>query len=262
MKRFTVFGSTGFVGCSLTNYLKANGYDVLTPDRDANVAKLGHLGHIIYCIGLTGDFRLRPLETMQAHVSKLGDVMSLGQYDSLLYLSSTRVYMGNNSSREDTEIATKPEHADHLYNISKIAGEALCISGGSRHRVARLSNVVGPVKDMSDAFVSKLFLDAKSGAVHLQTHPQSEKDYIWIEDCVALLSKIAVNGEQRVYNVASGMQTNAEFWLDHVSSVTGCAVSVATDAELLSFPKINVARITSEFKFVATPPNEFSKLVI
>jgi len=31
-------------------------------------------GHVIYCIGLTADFRQKPFETIEAHVSKLAEV--------------------------------------------------------------------------------------------------------------------------------------------------------------------------------------------
>ena len=49
-------------------------------------------GHVIDCIGLTGDFRVRPLDTAEAHVGLVARCLAELQFDSFLLLSSTRVY--------------------------------------------------------------------------------------------------------------------------------------------------------------------------
>ena len=88
--KFTVLGSSGFIGSHVASLAATNGHDVVCPTRNANLAGRS-LGHAIYCIGLTADFRTRPHETIHAHVSKLQEVLQTTTFDSLVYLSSTRV---------------------------------------------------------------------------------------------------------------------------------------------------------------------------
>ena len=48
---FTIFGSTGFIGKNLVNYLKDQGIDIQTPDiRNDDITNID-LGNIIYAIG-------------------------------------------------------------------------------------------------------------------------------------------------------------------------------------------------------------------
>src|SRR5687768_14738265 len=87
----TVLGSQGFVGRHVVQELEQRGLPYFAPPREAPLSGTP-LGDVIYCIGLTADFRSRPFETVEAHVVKLRDVLEGCDLDSLLYLSSTRVY--------------------------------------------------------------------------------------------------------------------------------------------------------------------------
>ena len=49
-------------------------------------------GHVIDCIGLTGDFRTRPHDTAEAHVGVTARCLAGLHFASFLFLSSTRVY--------------------------------------------------------------------------------------------------------------------------------------------------------------------------
>lgn len=69
--KFTILGSSGFIGSELINLLKKNSIEFITPSRDYVFSKDINLGHAIYCIGLTADFRKKPMETIKAHVCKL-----------------------------------------------------------------------------------------------------------------------------------------------------------------------------------------------
>ena len=145
--RFTVFGGTGFIGSHLVRHLSRQGHDVYTPCRaEISVAAGKALGHVIYAIGLTGDFRTRPYDTVEAHVCLLAKLLKSSQFDSWLYLSSTRIYSslpGNTLANEEVAIPLTTE-IDSLYDLSKMLGEALCLAHpSSTVRVARLSNVFG-----------------------------------------------------------------------------------------------------------------------
>ena len=144
--KFTIFGGGGFIGRNLSRHLEDRGHKVWIPRRAAEETRGQDLGHVIYAIGLTGDFRLRPFDTVEAHVCKLAELLMAVRVDSWLYLSSTRVYSGSplqEVAREDIALNVTPG-LDGVYNISKLMGEALCLSLPNKNiRVVRLSNVYG-----------------------------------------------------------------------------------------------------------------------
>ena len=143
MAAFTVIGGAGFVGSALVPRLKQEGHSCRVPARGEELGSAS-LGHVVYCAGLTGDWSSRRLDAVDAHVAGLTSLVREHEFDSLLYLSSTRVYDRHPGprAREDEELRFKPQDADDLYALSKAAGEVVTVAAGGR--VARLSNVYGP----------------------------------------------------------------------------------------------------------------------
>lgn len=253
MALFTILGGSGFIGRHLASALKSADLPVSTPGRDVAVESLGAMGHVVYCAGVTADFRNRPYDTMDAHVGFLSRVLAHGTYDSLLYLSSTRVYDGASHGSEEMTFSVDPWSPNDLYNLSKLAGEALCLNHPNPQvRVARLSNVYGTGMYSTDPglqnFLSSIILQAVSERhVLLQTAPGSTKDYIHIGDVVRALAMIAIDGTDRIYNVASAINVSHEQLLDRLSEITGCTWSTAPDAAQVSFPPISTARVAAAF---------------
>ena len=249
-ERFTVIGAAGYIGSRLVRHLLALGHTVWAPPRGDAALLEQPLGHVLYCAGLTGDFRTRPFDTVEAHVGLLARVLQRARFDSLLYLSSTRVYMGAASTHEDAALSVVPGDPSYLYNLSKLTGESLChASGRSGVRVARLSNVVGPGMDVdSGNLVADLIRQARSsGRVVLRSAPESAKDYLHIDDVLDWLPRIALQGRSSVYNVASGCQLTHRQWLDWLRLHTGCAVECMADAPMHTFPPIHVQRLQTEW---------------
>lgn len=250
--KFTVLGASGFIGSHLVGSLEAAGHRVAAPARgDASVYS-DDLGHVIYCIGLTADFRSRPFDTAEAHVCLLAEVLGRARFESLLYLSSTRVY-GRSASADETALtAADVGDPGDLYNLSKLLGESLCLHGGRAGvRVARISNVYGG-DFASDNFLASILRDAiEGGKVVLRTSAESAKDYLGIRDLVALLPRIAVSGRQRIYNVASGVNLTHRQVLQRLSEITGCRYEAPADAQAVRFPPIRIDRIREEFGFGA-----------
>lgn len=246
---FTVLGASGYIGSRLVAHLQAQGYNVWAPARGAAEVFTRSLGHVMYCAGLTADFRTRPFDTVDAHVGLLRQVLERAQFDSLLYLSSTRVYMGATSTSEDASLAVLPADPSYLYNLTKLTGESLCrASGRAGARVARLSNVVGPGMDVEAGnLVADLLHQARHGHVVLRSDPQSAKDYVHVDDVVGWLPQIALQGRHQVYNVASGVQTTHAQWLGWLQARTGCVVETQSQAPLQTFPAIDVQRLQSEW---------------
>lgn len=248
--KWTVLGARGTIGRRLVAHLQALGQTVDTPSRGDDGLYQRSLGHVIYSIGLTADFRQRPYDTVDAHVSELAELLKHGDFESLLYLSSTRVYGRAVGGREDSLLPVLVQDPSDLYNLSKLMGESLCLQDARTGvRVVRLSNVVGGEDADSANFVPSLVREARSGRIVLQTAEDSAKDYIHIDDVAELLPRIAVDGRERLYNVASGTQTTHAQWVGQLAVWTGCSVEVVADAPTVRFISIDIGRLQAEFDF-------------
>lgn len=264
--KFTVLGAGGFIGGQLTGALKSAGNSVYAPplrqgeiDIFDEVLELD-LGHVFYCIGLTANFRSRPFATVEAHVCILRRILERAHFESLTYLSSTRVYEGAATTHEATILQVLPDNPGHLYNLSKLMGESLCLAGGRKTKVVRLSNVFGG--DLrQDNFITQVMKEAaNTGRVRFLTAPESAKDYVSVADVVRWLPQIAVHGAHSTYNVASGKNmSNADVAL--LLEQKGIAVSYAADAPEWSFPVIDTNRLAREFGGAQSSlPSEFDNL--
>lgn len=250
-RKFTVFGGGGFIGSHLAASLRREGYGCWTPKRDDLEAEIYRrpLGHVIYCIGRANDFREKPFEEVEADVCLLKEVLERCDYESLLYLSSTRLYgFGQETAREEDPICLRPHDIGDLYNVAKAGGEALCsATGNDRVRVARLSNVYGN-HFRSTLFLSLIVQDAlKKKKVTLFSSLDSSKDYVSINDVAKVLPKIALHGKERLYNVASGRNTtHGEIALE-LKRLTGCSLEVKSDAATVCCPQVETSRLCGEF---------------
>jgi len=240
----TVFGANGFIGSRLVSHLRQTGVDCAGAGRGDESWRGTDLGHVFYCIGLTADFRARPLDAIDAHVGTLEQILRHGRFASLLYLSSTRVYLGAASTREDATLSANPNNPEDLYNLSKLMGEAACLAQTSPAvRVARLSNVYGHGMGPTN-FLGSIVRDAVAQQrVELNTAPESEKDYISVDFVVRALAKIAFDGNERLYNVASGRNTTHREITDALASLTKCTVDSRPQATAVKFSPIDTTRL-------------------
>ena len=257
-RRFTVLGGRGFIGSHLVQRLRSLGHDTWVPERGDATLFERELGHVVYAIGLTSDFRARPLDTVEAHVCLLRRVLEAGRFDSLTYLSSTRVYAGATGTSEGAALRVDPNAASDLYNISKLMGESLCLhSGHPGMKVARLANIVcggagasacAGAGHTANTFIDQLIDEGRrTGRVVFQTSLASTKDYLGIDAATGLLARIALAPQTGIFNVASGTGvTNAEIAC-LIERETGWRVSVARDAPTWGFEPIDVSRVTRLF---------------
>jgi nucleoside-diphosphate-sugar epimerase len=247
MATFTIFGAGGWVGSALVQRLESHAHDVQALRRNEWPSENTNLGHVIYSIGLTADFRSRPLETAEAHVTVLTQVLRRCKFESLLYLSTTRIYRDARETAESAVLQVKPADPDDVYNITKLAGEALCLSlPNPTTRVARLSNVIG-AGAQSDSFLASVMRDARKGAVTIHGAPDSVKDYVALSDVTLLCEAIAIRGQQRLYNVAAGRNVSHRTIADLVARHTGATVKFAPNAPKQQFPPIAIDLIQREF---------------
>lgn len=246
---WTIFGASGFVGSHLVQRLHSLGETCRTPQRDEALSGQD-LGTVVYCIGMTADFRQRPFDTVEAHISRLQEILRTCTFRSLIYLSSARIYKGlSGPVSECMPLSVYPTAPDDLYNLSKLMGESLALSCGQPTKIVRLSNVYGRDLHSVNFLTAVLQAALKEGTVTLQTSRESAKDYISIDDVVDLLLAIAQRGRERVYNVASGHNISHGEILDYLQQLTGCEVQVAPKAPVIQFPPIDISRIVMEFGF-------------
>jgi nucleoside-diphosphate-sugar epimerase len=242
----TILGASGYIGSHLEKRLQQFKLDFQSVKRN-DAIPAGNLGNIIYCIGVTADFRSRPFETVDAHVCTLLDLVTRREFDSLLYLSSTRLYGGAHSTAEEEALCVRPQSANDLYNVSKLMGESITLNCGRTGRVARIANVYGP-DFTSDNFLPRILRQAAGGEkIILQTAPDSEKDYVWIHEVVENLICIAAEGKQQIYNVASGVNISNKQLAAKLQELTGCEIEYSPDAPAIKFPPINIGRVRDEF---------------
>ena len=245
----TVLGSSGYIGSALKDYLILNGHDVLTPSIEEILEPNRDWGTIYYCIGLTSDFRERPFATIESHVTLVSNVLENVNFESLLYLSSTRVYHGSSDSTEGNRLYVNSMNPSDLYNLSKLTGEAICLNSGHPNvKVARISNVVG--KNLNrETFVGELLLQAFAGKIDLISNIDSSKDYISIYDVVEILSRIANDGELSLYNVASGVTLSTRVIIDLIRNYFEIELIQDLSSKPEIYSGINVDLISREFGY-------------
>jgi len=253
---FTILGASGFIGSNLLSNLRKSGYSVSTPNRNTlNITNVRH-GHVIYCIGLTSDFRKRPLDTVQAHVCILRELLEYGEFDSLTYLSSTRVYHGSSSTTESSPLIVNPSNLEDLYGISKIAGESLCHHSGRRNiKVIRLSNIIG-IREDNNLFINELLDEIiTQKSLTLRSSLLSNKDYLFIDDAVSAIIALAVSKETGCFNVASGTNISNKVIIEELKSNFNFNLTILDNAPIFEFMPINIEKIKSIIQF---EPTEFT----
>lgn len=254
----TVLGAGGWIGSALVQDLRRRGNPVQAVQRNDVADWLRGdtaLGPVIYAIGLTADFRERPHDTIEAHVSLLSRVLQRRGLERLVYLSSTRVYSRSNDTDETAALPCLSSDPSDLYNLSKLMGEALVLQDPRPGlRAVRLSNVLGPGQPPT-TFVGELLLQARGhGRAVIRQEPESSKDYVALADVVRLLPLLACRARHRLYNLGSGINTSHRqlaSWLQQQGVVVQLP-EPGQGATAPSFAVLRMARLRAEFE----PPGD------
>lgn len=241
----TILGSRGYIGTHFAQRLRDQGVEYWAPQK-GEALDGRNLGTVVYCIGLTSDFRARPLETVEAHVCVLRSLIEHGRFQSLVYLSSTRVYKGlSGPVAEDAPCLVRAQDPDDLYNLSKLLGEALTHSLGSAGRVVRLSNVYGGDFSSQNFLTSILGDAANHNRVAFLTSLDSAKDYLHVDDVTAMLQHVTLHGRHPVYNLSSGALTTNRA-IAAALEAAGVDVRVVDGAPTIVHPEVDNGRICHE----------------
>jgi nucleoside-diphosphate-sugar epimerase len=261
-RRYTVFGGTGFLGGEIASLLEARGASVSRVTR-ANWPQPGtDLGRVIFTIGMTADFRKRLVETVEMQIVRAHEALSRYRFESFTYLSSARIYGSAESTSEDAELIARPTDPDHVYNLSKMAAESLCLAYGNPSiRVVRMSNVFG-AQDVSNLFLTAVMREAvATGHVTIGQAPDSSKDYIHVRDAAEQIIAISELGQKQVYNVAAGQNVTHQMIAD-ILVKCGYGVTFKAGGATVVIPTIDTSRFQEEFNRKPADPVQAIRQVI
>jgi nucleoside-diphosphate-sugar epimerase len=238
----TVLGADGFLGSHVVRWLRTLGREVRPLGRKDDVLATRH-GLVIDCVGVTVDFRARPLDTVEAHVARLLPILREASFSRFVYLSSTRLYHAADAATEETPLRFSPLVPGDLYDLSKALGEATVLASRRDVKIVRLSNVYG--RGMSEATsLGHMLEGARRGLIVVGEDGRSEKDYLSVTTAVEKIVQIAERGRQQIYNVASGVNVTHRAIAERLAHLCGAEIQLA--GELRRFPRIDVSRIADE----------------
>lgn len=247
MSQYTIIGASGFIGGRLVVALRARGDEVYAPDRGDSELLTRPLGRVFYCAGLTGDFMVRPFDTVEAHVGLLTSMLRSAEFERLIYLSSTRLYdsLGSRGGREDDILEFDVAAPRNVYDLSKALGENLCLArSGERAAVARLSNLFDWSED-AGGFLSDLLKRARRERfIRLESSPLAERDYIHVDDVIEALLAMDAASVHGIVNVAGGKAlSNAE--IAQVLGEAGWAIELTGDHAPAHGSRCDVSRMVA-----------------
>jgi len=263
----TVIGARGYVGSHLVARLRQLGLPVLCPRRGEEGQLAGRdLGDLYYCAGLTVDYARDPVATAEAHVGLLGRLLQSARYERVVYLSSTRLYDALVDQRVDetTPLPLEPLRPRHLYDLTKAAGEALCLAlAGDRARILRLSCIwsQGPT---AQGFLPELLRQlsvAASGPgappLVLRTHPQLARHYFPLQELLDAMEASVAHGRDPIVHLASDERptTNAEL-LAFLERRCGVRITLVTEGVAASPavpPELDLGRCRTLLGLDPTP---------
>lgn len=194
----TVIGASGYVGTALLQSLQLKGRSVLAPARGREHELEGlEVGDLFYCAGLTADYASHPAATAEAHIGLLGRLLERLRPRRVVYLSSTRLFDSQpGAAVSDTSaLWLNPLNPRHLYDLTKAAGESLCLAmAGERARIARLS-CVWSLDAQAPGFLPGLLRQLQGlpggASILVTSQPALARHYIHLQDVVAALIAMA-----------------------------------------------------------------------
>ena len=193
-----------------------------------NIDTIGRfeVDYLFNCAGNTGDFRQQIFETVESNIQLAIFLLKNAKVKKcLIPLSSTRIY--GFAFHKDINFAESfvgflhhsHNELDFIYDGSKKLMESIYTNAKVNYRISipRLSNVFGKYKecDLDNTTFLKAMLDAKIKGHSLTTEQDTDnlKDYIFIEDAIEGLCRIALFGDDKeCYNICLGKSYSLADW--------------------------------------------------
>jgi nucleoside-diphosphate-sugar epimerase len=250
MSMYTIVGGKGFIGSEMETLLLGYGHEVFIPEKNDSRLFEVELGTVIYCAG-NGDCKNTPFKVVDSNINLLANVLQSSKFDKLIYISSTRLYMGNIESNENVDLIVGTLDDRRLFNLTKLVAEELCLKSDRNAIVIRPSNVYGV------ALSSPLFLPAitrnaiLNGVVDMYISPEYNKDYVSVIDVSQAIYDLSQTESLRskVYNIAAGQNTTAQDIADVLQKETGCKINWLKSTTDEQFPINDIMLLQKEVSF-------------
>jgi nucleoside-diphosphate-sugar epimerase len=247
---YTVIGGHGFIGREVSKDLIKKGHSVFIPEKDDSRLFTKKLGIVIFCAG-AGDCKNDPFKVFKSNSLLLSDLLEESDFEKMIYISSTRLYMGQAQTKESENLLVLTSDSRRLFNLTKLLSEELCQLSDKNVVIVRPSNVYGL------ALNSPLFLPAitrnaiNNKHVNMYVTPQYEKDYLSIHDFVDAVYQLAekTNLSHGIYNIASGVNTSAKDIAEVLVRETGCDMNWVANSIDEFFPINDISLLKAEINF-------------
>ena len=248
-KKFTVFGHSGFLGKNVVNYLIKNGFKYFLPPRNKYKFKK-NLNNVIFCIGSDNVFN-NPINAINANLKILIEVIENNRFDSFLFISSTRIYLGSKKTREIDEININPNNPTYLFNLLKLASENYCLSKKNKNiKIVRLSNLYGEYfKDQIYLLPTLLRNIKRNKKITITINKNSKKNYLDVNDAIPLFLKILKKSKYKIYNIASNRSYSLSYIIQNLKINKNFKIEYKNQKTRYDEPRINIDRVKKEFKF-------------
>lgn len=245
-KKLTVFGGGGFIGSAIMKAASDYGYSAVRGDWE-NISFNDDLGDVIYCLGV-GDCN-KPDDVINSHLRILQEIVNKAKFSRITYVSSTRVYMGAEHSKESQILNILPDDNRKLFNLAKLLAEAYLEASGVNYRIIRPSNVFGTAIN-SPLFLPSIVRDAViKNKVDMYVTPDYSKDYVFVDDVAKLAIRITKSSKHSIYNIASGKNVSAKEIASILQEKSGCSIDWHKCSNTDKFPLTDISLIGDEFSF-------------
>ena len=247
---YTVIGGRGFIGSKIVEKLEQAGCTVWVPKKEDTDLFSKNLGTVIYCAG-HGDCNNGYLKVLESNTVLLAKIIEKATFTKLVYISSTRLYMGQNESNEFSDLTVLSGDPRRLFNLTKLVAEEILLKSNKNVVIVRPSNVYGLALN-SPLFLPSIVRNAiNHSKVDMYVSPEYAKDYVSVDDVASVTIKLAQMEDiaSKVFNVASGENVTAREIANVLQKNTGCEIIWHENNVDEKFPQNNIELLKSKIDF-------------
>lgn len=247
---YTVIGGRGFIGSKIVEKLEQIGSNVWVPKKQDSELLTKDLGTVIFCAG-HGDCNNGFLKVLESNTVLLGNIVEKAYFTKLVYISSTRLYMGQSKSKETSDLTVLAGDSRRLFNLTKLVAEEILLKSNKNIVIVRPSNVYGMALN-SPLYLPAIIRNAiNNNVVDMYVTKTYSKDYVSVNDVAEAICKLSIKKRLSydIYNVASGYNVSSLQIANILEKHTNCKI-IWHDSDIEEeFPVTDISRITDEISF-------------